>query len=387
MYPFSLLHIFHAANSGAPQEFFTDFDLGNYAQYSYTPTAYAKTPNTGILNYFNHTSGGRTNCTDPAVLFGPTPPDDAQINLWSCALYPNLTRDFRESKLSTESMAFVLGNETDTSTTTSAHVTTFISTCFAAWCDNSELCGKRACDLERTRLDNIMLSAAGIDTCLDSICGVRRVSSPDIAGIGVITSIFIQIVITLAAPTVLSFCQIVLTRLAKRPASLMEKSGGAAQEIFMKAKTLQESLTITLDEFQRAQCCFAIAIDIASLITLYSGQQKPTRIDRQAITLASFAGTLPTIVVFTTLLLHKDRDNTYSIYLTSFTWILSLTTGYLPLTRDLGETKYTFISAQPTACGGQPPTHVCKEWVWKAAWSNSAGWLPSSAPSPWLSWR
>ncbi|KAF2820204.1 hypothetical protein CC86DRAFT_374431 [Ophiobolus disseminans] len=365
MYPFSLLHIIHAANSGVQQNFFSEFDAYNYPEFSYTPTAYAKTPNTGILNYFDLTAGGRANCTDATVVLGSTPPDAAQINLWSCALFPNLTHDYRESNLSNNARTFVLGNNTDTSISTSTQVTTFISTCLEAWCNNSEGCGKTACNAERMALNNVMLSAGAIDICLDSICGVRRISSPDIAGIGVIASIFIQLTITLAAPLVLLLCQVALLRLYSRSRGLIDEmtsSLQADQSTILSFKTLQESLIITLDEFQRAQCCFAIAIDIASLITLYNGREKVTRIDRNAITLASFAGTLPTIVVFATLLIHKQRDMAYTTYLTSFTWILSLITGYLPLTRDLGEKQYTYIDAQPAACGGQAPAHVCKEW-------------------------
>jgi hypothetical protein len=97
-------------------------------------------------------------------------------------------------------------------------------------------------------------------------------------------------------------------------------------------------------------------------VTLFNGPEKPTRIDRNAITLASFAGTLPTIVILATLLLYKKRDLSYTIYLTTATWLLSLVTGYLPLTRPLGEMPYTYIGSQPAACGYQPPEHVCKEW-------------------------
>jgi hypothetical protein len=366
MYPFSLLHIIQAANLGTQQDYFTNFDLSSYPEFFYTRTAHAEIPNSGVLNYFNNTDGGRANCTNAAVVVGPTPQDAAQMNLWSCALFPNLTRDFRDSILSNDSRAILLENEVDTNRSTSSHVTTFIATCLAAWCDNSEVCGKSVCRADQTTLyNNTLLSALGIDTCLDSICGVKRFSSPDIAGVGVITSIFIQITIACAAPLALLACRIVLIGLSSHRGTLIEKDLTEHQQLRIKThsiQTLQESLIITLDEFQRAQCCFAIAIDIASLITMYTGSRTVTRIDRTAITLASFAGTLPTVVVFATLLLHKVQDLTYTIWLTSFTWILSLITGYLPLTRDLREMKYNYIAAQPAACGYQLPAHVCKEW-------------------------
>lgn len=362
MYPFSLLHIIQAAHTGLQQEYFNDFDTYNHPEFSYTSTAHAKTPNAGVLNYFNDTSSGRANCTDAATVFGSTPPDAAQINLWSCTLYLNLTRDLREGHLPNKSRAIVLENHTDASIATSTSVTSFISTCLVAWCDNSEACGKTACMPSETVINGTLLSAASVDTCLDSICGVKRVSSPDFAGIGVITSIFIQLTITSLIPIALLFCHIALSKFYKKQDILSEKTSSNLSTKIRSLRSLQDSLLISLDEFQRAQCCFAIAIAIASLITLYNGHGKVTRIDRNAITLASFAGTLPTIVVFGTLLLYKSHDMAYTTLLTSFTWILSLITGYLPLTRNIGEMPYTYIGAQPAACGGQPPIHVCKEW-------------------------
>ncbi|KAH7082795.1 hypothetical protein BKA63DRAFT_404177, partial [Paraphoma chrysanthemicola] len=335
MYPFSLLLIVQAANRGTRQEFFDRFDLSNYPEFFYTPTARAEQPNSGLLNYFDTAEGVRTaNCTNSAVVLGPTPPDAAQFNLWSCALFPNLTRDFRESRLFNDSRATLLVDDVDTNISTSSQVTTFISTCLAAWCDNSEGCGKSICKPAQTTLHNrTILSAAGMDTCLDDICGVSRFSSPDIAGVGVVTSIFIQMSIACATALALLACRVALARLSADRRVLGEKELSEHREIRLKShaiRTLQESLLITLDEFQRAQCCFAIAIDIASLITLYNGSGTVTRIDRTAITMATFAGTLPTIVVFATLLLHKTHDLSYTICLTSFTWILSLITGYLP---------------------------------------------------------
>lgn len=361
MYPLSFLQIIQAANAGTSQDFFADFNASTHAS-----AAHFRSPNTAIYNYFDDTRFGRTNCTDGAVVFGSTPSDPAQVNLWGCALYPNLTRDFREEKLSVDERNFVIGNGTDTNPSIATQVTAFLSTCLKAWCDNSEACGKTACQSTQTTLDNqTILSAAGVDTCLSSICGIRRSASPDIAGIGVITSIFMQLTITVAAPIILMLCQIIHHRVIKRCKDIEKGLATKPRNPFIplsSIRKMQESLLATLDDFQRAQCCFAIAIDIASLITLFSnGPEKPTRIDRNAITLASFAGTLPSIVILATLLLYKDRDTTYTVYLTTATWLLSLVTGYLPLIRPLGEIPHTYIGAQPAACGYQPPEYVCKE--------------------------
>jgi hypothetical protein len=125
-------------------------------------------------------------------MFRSTPSDAAQVNLWSCALYPNLTRDFWDEKLSPSGRSIAEENVTDRNISTSNEVTTFLSTCLTARCENAESCGRIVCRSSKVTLgSNTILSVAGVDTCLDSICGVKSVSSPDIAGIGVIVSIFI----------------------------------------------------------------------------------------------------------------------------------------------------------------------------------------------------
>jgi hypothetical protein len=403
MYPFSLLPIIHAANAGNQQDFYREFDISYHPQYSYTPTAWATRPNGGISNAFAYVPGGgslsggtthnidklgKMDCTNAAIVFGDVLGNDgagAQMNLWSCALYLNLTHDFRSSKLAPTSREWVLGNKSDTSIGTSTQVAEFLSTCLAAWCDNEEGCGKTKCRVGQMTIAGSgnssegdfggkRLNAAELDTCLDSICGIQFNSSPDIAGIGVMTSIFIQLVLTLTLPFFLSLCHLRIHQLTERNERRKPHTENAHVSVTDKTvvlrkiaawERLRQSVLSTLDDFQRAQCCFAIAIDIASLITLYSGRERVTRIDRNAITLATFAGTLPTLVVFCALLLSKERGLAYIIYLTCFTWLLSLITGYLPLTsltRDIGEAAHSYISAQPSECGGMSPMHVCKEW-------------------------
>ncbi|KAF2029562.1 hypothetical protein EK21DRAFT_28472, partial [Setomelanomma holmii] len=268
------------------------------------------------------------------------------INLWSCALFPNMTRDFRESRILGYE-PYLQENDVDLNISTSTQVTTFISTCLAAWCENSETCGKSVCKADETTVSNrTLLSAGGVDPCLDSICGVAKYSSPDIAGVGVITSIFIQITMAMAAPIALVCCRIASGPMSRRFEDRNEKDFDKLEYLranLLGINGLQESLLITLDEFQRAQCCFAIAIDVASLMTLYTGGQPVTHIDRNAIALASFTGTLPNVVVLATLLLYRVRDLTYVVYLTSFTWTLSVVTGYLPLIRNPGDVKYNYI--------------------------------------------
>jgi hypothetical protein len=351
MYPALLKPLVQAANTNIQQNF---FDLLRPKQY--TPKL-----NRGLFNSFNISEHGHTNCTDAARVFGDTAriPEVkalefdtyyAQLNFWSCAFFPNLTRDFRESILPAENRTVLLAAGLDTTISSSANVTSFLSTCLAAWCDNSQGCATNtACSRKQLVINNTMLSAAGLDVCFDQICDgdPERVSSPDIAGVGVITSIIIQFAIALCGVMVLAICS---WRSEERPRHSPRNSAVAAAE---------ETLVIALDEFQRAQCCFAIAIDIASLIALYMNDTSMTINNRDAIALASTAGTLPTTLVLGALMFIADRHSPYTFWLTFLTWNLSFTVKLLPRILSQSTTSYGYLGPQPPACGMNGPIYVC----------------------------
>jgi hypothetical protein len=120
-----------------------------------------------------------------------------QLNFWSCVFYPDLTRDFWESRLSTQNRTFLRDHKVDTNQSISTQVTTHLATCLVAWCDNAEGCRSSYCNTTNLITHQSLSSAGAADACLDSICAANpeRVSSYDIAGIGALISIMIQLAI------------------------------------------------------------------------------------------------------------------------------------------------------------------------------------------------
>lgn len=99
-YSLIILWLIQAANRGTQQIFFTS-ELNEAG----IPTG--GWSSTGLMNYFGP-DGNRTNCTDASIVFSRTKADNPARKegysgtferFWSCALYPNLTHNFRESRL------------------------------------------------------------------------------------------------------------------------------------------------------------------------------------------------------------------------------------------------------------------------------------------------
>ncbi|KAH7397164.1 hypothetical protein BKA66DRAFT_369556, partial [Pyrenochaeta sp. MPI-SDFR-AT-0127] len=277
--------------------------------------------NSGILNYFDFTTG-RTNCADASAVFTINKDDRTPfleystvvLRFWSCTFYPNLTHNFRELRLPNKNRTFLLDNEIDTSVSSAENVTSFLSTCLVAWCEGSKGCATPSCTLDRLTISGTMLSAADVRTCLDCICSVspERLSSPDILGIGILCSIAVQFVIAIGGLLSLIVC------------SILRRMFWAHLVRRQRIQAIMDTVAITLDEFQRAQCCFAIAIDIASLIILHDKAQKVRQIDRMVIGRASTAGIIPTTMNLAVQMLVIKQHSHFTFLLTFITWILSL---------------------------------------------------------------
>jgi hypothetical protein len=120
------------------------------------------------------------------------------------------------------------------------------------------------------------------------------VSSSDIAGIGTLISIMIQLAIPFLGLLAWTVSGIAFRLINARDC----KSTSTFPHRRAKAKAATESfrdtITTTFNEFQRAQCCFAIAIDVATLIALYVSKNNTTLIDANATEIAAVSGMLPT---------------------------------------------------------------------------------------------
>jgi hypothetical protein len=97
---------FDAASTNAQQDFFQNksFPLSDPQNLeNLAEVADWDGPTIGLLNFAGSTYF--TNCTSNHYLFGYVGLN-LQLNFWSCAFYPNLTRDFREFRLSTQNRTF-----------------------------------------------------------------------------------------------------------------------------------------------------------------------------------------------------------------------------------------------------------------------------------------
>jgi hypothetical protein len=161
MYPSLYEKYVSLAVNGTPQEFFEDAlfrDIHAWNFYSL---------DTGILDFYDLVDVGRTNCTHADTVFAGKgrqegaggDPSTALGRLWSCAFFGNLTNDFRKSRISSENKTSLLDNDIDTSATTSAKVTPFLSTCVAACCENSVGSQASSCGLDQLVLNDNMISA------------------------------------------------------------------------------------------------------------------------------------------------------------------------------------------------------------------------------------
>lgn len=193
-----------------------------------------------------------------------------------------------------------------------------------------------------------MLSAAAVETCLDDICEANpeKLGSPDILGIGVINSIAIQTAIALGGLLSTVFFRILRGTLCgpRIPRNRIQSA--------------MDTLAIMLDEFQRAQCCFAITINVASLITIYEGQHV-SRVDRLVIGIASTAGLVSTTMNLAVLMFIHKHNSGFTFMLTLCTWILSLVVKLNPRILVRGGAVDNYDDARPAACGMNSPLYIC----------------------------
>ncbi|KAH5070006.1 hypothetical protein HBI38_085530 [Parastagonospora nodorum] len=371
MYPQEYATLVSEANAGTSQNFLL-FERDR-----------ASALDTGLFNYFKD-ERGTTNCTiGDAVFSGQGQygqfvwPDSssygirpklptrfgAPMNFWSCALYPNITQASRSSGLSPQNRTYLLENNVDTTEAASVAVTSFISTCLSTWCRESGNCGTSSCAIDQLKIGKTMLSAASLDTCLDHLCRpIPRISSnPDIAGIGVISSYYIQFGFVIAGLLSLILCSVALKRTSspRSPQSDSECDKDPPAQPRLLLMSINQTIITALDDFQRAQCSFALAINTASLITLQLSAKTLSFVDRRAIIAASASGTLPTTLVLAALMASNKRHLTFTFCITFAAWALSLSVGLHPQIFRYRDASGDYLTKYPGVCGKSPPVNAC----------------------------
>lgn len=301
----------------------------------------------GIYNYLRPVGGKSRNCTDASGVFG-----ESLSSLFGCAFFPNITRDFRDFGRAIEFPPALkpLHIQVDTSIATSTSVTSFISTCAASWCKNLEGCSSSACSPEQLTINNgTLISAGNLFACSFAICDAdpQSTNNPDIAGIGVLCSIIIQVAIC--------YVGIVFLGILYIAESVTEFYGKEKHQL--RIRHFLNVLEISLDDFQRAQCCFAVAINVASIVLLASRKQSTTSADRTALILASNSGSIPPTALLLMLLGTKGRRSAYTFCLTLITWTAAVIVEYW---RQANVSfKMDDLAVQSVQCGGYSPSNVC----------------------------
>jgi hypothetical protein len=306
MHPQDFTTLLKRANTGEPQPFL------------HFETSSTSTLDTGLLNCFVDEQG-RADCTFGDAVFsgqgqygefvlsddiGTLPRRErhrysAPMNSWSCAMFPNITQAFRYSHLPPANRTYLLEKNVDINVNTSAAVTSFISTCLSSWCLDFGDCVTSSCTVDSLQVGDTMLSAADLDTCLDHLCGLPLSvsSNPDIGGIGVIASYYIQFGLVMTGLLSLILCSSALnwTRLPTADSDELDPPRFVLE-------TVKETVIMVFDKFQRVQCSFAISINVTSLITLQLNAATLSFINRRAMVSASASRTLPTTLVLAALM-------------------------------------------------------------------------------------
>jgi hypothetical protein len=212
-------------------------------------------------------------------------------------------------------------------------ITPLFATCLVTYCESTPSCNAPSCTAEQIGFASVeyTFSVPVIDDCLAKMCEMtpENLSNPDIAGVGVVYSFYIQFAIACLAALSLIFCMYASRQV---PVKDSPKSPPVLVTSIPQIQKFMETMLVTLDDFQRAQCCFAIAIDIAAIVTLHTRTAELTRRDRFAMLFASTAGITPTIMVLTGMMALKERHSALTFWLTCFTWALSLSVVLHPET-------------------------------------------------------
>ena len=222
------------------------------------------------------------------------------------------------------------------------------------------------------------ISVDYLNFCLKAICR-HDTFNPDLAGIGVLMSFILQMIIALGSGAAL----VTLKRLKAR------KNWGR--------DCLTDALTVALVEFHRNQCCFAIAIEIATIVNTHSlgiGRTSPF------LLVLSGVGLIP--VTFTLVCLSYYGRPSWYLNLLSLATYLSSTAVLLQFSialaiskrdlrslsfsspiRDFTETMDIPLRDVDPICGNlradathQAPDPLILWWAW-ASWLYCGMWITS----------
>ncbi|KAH8692516.1 hypothetical protein GQ44DRAFT_780108 [Phaeosphaeriaceae sp. PMI808] len=210
----------------------------------------------------------------------------------------------------------------------------------------SYLADRPTCGLQTLIRNNATLDLQGAAECLRANC-VNASSllkiSPDIIGIGVWTAYFIQVGICFVAPIAAAlFRQTTKKRAPPSSAGQRSSENGETSPAQVgleqkpsenRVKNLVAAFITSLVDFQKAQCYYMMAIQIASKTTLHRNRAEGTVAQREAtITVVLVVATLgvvaPTLILYCLCIL--ENRSWYILLLTVTTSALSFNVFFDP---------------------------------------------------------
>ncbi|CAD6591488.1 MAG: hypothetical protein ASARMPRED_005411 [Alectoria sarmentosa] len=316
---------------------------------------------------------GTQNCTascqDPNDIFG------SLDTLHNCMVYPTVADLYARSNLSNASLAQTYGIEkSKMGSDLYNNITSTIQACLVDYCTIT-LDGSGC--IEALKVFNASASPMNINSTFyiytDEYEGYDRFDfcqyvpssfNPDIGGIGVYVSYWIQTGLAL-----LSFLLVVWWNWGIYyicfGALLVPRGYSRAKKIAQRVRNNSRnkhlpSLTGALAEFQKAQCFFMLAINIAALVNRNSGGFQPNSLQQLyntyiLIKSISISGYLP--VTFTLFTLHLvDVVSWYLLVLSILTVLVSIATlfvigNFSPSQDDLNYLSQQALSGGPDSCG------------------------------------
>lgn len=220
-------------------------------------------------------------------------------------------------------------------------------------------------------------AGTGVQQCIERLCAtITAPVNTDIAGVGVYVSYFIEAGIVLIASIALKWWDFGLyytSLLAYLPRHGYVEARRRAQRIHYGQIKHQERLIVALVEFQKTQCFFMLAIQIAAIVVIHRGllgasNLEQIYIDTYVLTELAVGGMLPiTFILFE--LRTVGHRSLYLLVLSLVVWVLSAATWYLSSQTDPTRNLSALVPAASFPnCGLASPSSNCLNYNVKNPW-------------------
>ncbi|KAA6410606.1 MAG: hypothetical protein FRX48_06028 [Lasallia pustulata] len=257
-------------------------------------------------------------CSNETALFGQ------RAHFISCSVYPYISHEISQGNfISSANLSVDLVNNI----TLAQNITGTISACLQGFCETVSSCEHiTECSPTLLMVNNTLLSTEAISLCWTELCSHQSSTvNPDIAGAGVMISYLMQSALAIFAALLLyGFCQYsLMSRWRARKAAKTGPRDTLAQRESSLATRQIQVLVFTLVEFQKAQCFFSMAVQIATLVFILTEQTYYSPTDISALLTVSSMGVVSMLLNLYALMRY-GQSSWYIFCLSVCSWALSL---------------------------------------------------------------